>query len=107
MKAFAMMLSRAALFAVIFICATVILQLLLRGRLQWSIGNPFGPATYYLTLCAATFAYRWLTVRFPGEKAVPTFQRQVEVFLIVWAPLAVLLITMKLIDVFEITHRLI
>ena len=67
------------LFAVIFICATVVLLVLLRALLPLSGGNLLGSATYLATLCATTLAYRWLTVRFPGEKGAPTFRRQVEV----------------------------
>ena len=67
------------LVAIIFICATVVLLVLPLALLPLSSGNLLGWATYLATLCATTLAYRWLTVRFPGEKGAPTFRRQVEV----------------------------
>ena len=95
MKPFAVKVSQAVLFAVIFICATVVL---LRGLWPPSSGNLPGWTSCLASFCAATFAYRWLTVRFPGEKGAPTLRRQVEVFLMIWVPFAALLILMKLVD---------
>jgi len=82
---------RMLLFVVIFTCASV----LIRGA--WSLSS-VNLAICFAVLCAATWAHRQLTVHFPGEKEVPTFRRQVEVFLMVWVPVAVLLALMKLVD---------
>lgn len=88
-------LVRVLLFVVIFVCASAALKSFL-----WPLPSGDLPswAMYIVVLCAATWTHRVLTVRFPGEKPVPTFQRQLEIFLMSWVPVAVLMLLMKLVD---------